>query len=81
MFKLAKDAITKSSIIFKILLKKVFKFFLCYQIFGFKVMYILMSLLNYCFAKNQDSKKDLIVFIVFSNFKIIFILLTKLIAI
>ena len=80
-FELTKNAINKSLIIFKIFLKKVLEFSLHYQIVGFKATFILMLLLNHHFAKKQGRKKDLIRLISFNNFKIIFTLLKKLIAI
>ena len=60
MSKLAKNAVKKSLIISKIFLKGILKFFLYYQIFGLKAILLLIALLNYCFTKKQDSKKDLI---------------------
>ena len=44
ILKLAKDTISKSSIVFKVFLEKVFKPFLYHQIFNFKVTFMLVSL-------------------------------------
>ena len=63
MFKLAKNAISISTIIFKVFLKKNFELFSHHCIFGFRIMLLLILLLNYCFAKKQGGKKDLILFI------------------
>ena len=81
VFELAKNAISKSLIIFKIFLKKIFEFLLYHQIFNFKAMLLLMLLLNYCFTKKQNSKKNLIWPITFGNFEIICKLLVEIIAI
>lgn len=40
---------------------------------------MLIVLLNYCFLKKQDSKRDLLGLIGFRNFKVIFTLLAKVI--
>ena len=60
MFKLAKDAISKNSIVFKVFFKKFIKLFVCHWIFGFEVAFLLILLLNYCFREKRSSKKDLI---------------------
>ena len=79
--KLAKDAVSKSTIIFKVFLRKFLEFFLYHQIFGLKTMFLLILLLNYCFIEKQNGKKDLICSIGLDSFKIIFVLLVKTIAI
>ena len=80
-FELAKNTISKSLIVFKVFLEKYLKLFSCYSIFGFKVTFLLMLLLNYCFVKTQGSKKDFIQPIGSKNFEIILTLLIKTIAI
>ena len=77
MFKLTKNAISKSLIIFKVFLKKILEFLLCHLIFDLKAMLLLMPLLNYGFIKKQSSKKDLIWPIGPNGFEIIFTLLAK----
>lgn len=52
MPKLTVDTIGKSLIILNIFLVKIFKVGLCYQIFGFKIIFMLILLLNYSFTKN-----------------------------
>ena len=59
-FELAKNAISKNQIIFKVYLEIILKFFLHYQIFGLRATLLLVPLLNYCPVKKRDSKKDLI---------------------
>ena len=81
MSDLAKNAISKSPIVSKVFLNKVLKLFLYHSIFSFKVMFLLMPLLIYCFVKKQDSKKDLIWLFNLNAFKIVFISLVKIIAI
>lgn len=77
IFKFATDIISKNLIISKILLKKIFEFSLYYHVFSFIATFILVLLLNYCFIKEQDGKKDIIGLINPQNFKVILILLTK----
>ena len=60
LFVLAKEVISKSLIIFKNFLKQILEFFLYHQIFGFKAMLLLMSLLDYCLTGKQNGKKDLV---------------------
>lgn len=79
--KLAANIVGKGLVIFKILLKKIFELRLHYQVLGFIAMFILVSLLNYYSAKKQSNKKNLVGFISPSNFKIVFALLAKLVAI
>ena len=81
MSKLIKNAISKNLIIFKIFLKKIIELFLSYWIFDFRATLLLISLLKYCFVKKQNSKQNFICSINLSSFKIIFILLAKIIAI
>ena len=81
MFKLAKNAVSKSPIVFKVFLEKILEFFLCHQIFDVKTTLLLMLLLNYCSVKKQSNKKDCIWSIGSSGFKIIFILLVETIAV
>lgn len=40
-----------------------------------------MSLLNYYFIEKQDNKKNLIIYASYNSFKVIFVLLVKIIAI
>lgn len=77
--KFAINIISKNLIILKILLMKIFEFSLYYQIFGFIVTFILILLLNYHFIKEQDGKKDIVRPISPNSFKVILILLTKMV--
>ena len=77
---LAKNAISKSLIIFKVFLKKVLEFLLYHWIVSLEAI-LLMPLLNHCSAKKRSSKWDLIWPIGPVSFKIILILLAKIIAI
>ena len=81
MFKLTKNAVSKNLIIFKVFLRKILEFPLCHQILNFEAMLLLMPLLNHCFIEKQGSKKNIIRPISPSNFKIVLILLTEMIAI
>lgn len=81
MSKLAKDAISKNPIVFKVFLEKIFKLSLYHRISRIETTFMLMSLLNYCFAEKQSSEKNLIRPINFYDFEIIFIFLAKTIAI
>ena len=58
MYKLAKNAINKNQIIYKVFLKKILKLFLCHSILSFKTMFLIITLLNHCIAKKQDNQKD-----------------------
>ena len=78
---LAKDTVSKNSIIFKVLLEKILEFFLRYWIFGLKAMLLLVPLLNYFSAKKRDGKKYLIWPISPGGFEIVFTLLVEIIAI
>lgn len=71
------NIIIKNPTVFKVFLEKVFELHLYYQIFGFKVIFMLMPLLNHWFAKKWGGKRVLIEFISFSNFKVVFILLSE----
>ena len=77
LFKLAKDTVSKSPIISKVCLEKIFEFFLCYQIFGLKATFLLVLLLNHCLAKKRSYKRDLILSINLGGFEIVLILLAK----
>ena len=81
MFELAKNIVSKRLIVSKIFLKKVFELFFCYPIFGFRATFLLMPLLNYCFVEKQGKKRDLIWLVGSNDFKIVFTLLAKTIAI
>lgn len=80
-FKLITDIVGKDLVVFNIFLEEIFKFWLHYQVFNFKAIFILVPLPNYNFAKKQDGKKDLIEFIGSYNFKVIIILLIEPVAI
>lgn len=74
-----KDVVSKSPIIFKVLLEKTFKLSLYHWVPNFGVIFILISLLYYCSIEKQK-KKDLVRTVNFSGFEIGFILLAKAIA-
>ena len=57
---LAKDIISKNSIIFKIFSEQVFELFLYYQILSIRTTFLLMPLLDHFSIKKQDGKKNLI---------------------
>lgn len=50
-FKLAANAVSKDLVIFKKFSNKIFRFGLYYWVIGFKVIFILMPLLNYHFLE------------------------------
>ena len=77
MLELAKNIVNKSLIISKIFLKEVFELLLRYLVLGLGATFLLILLLNYCFTKKQDSKKDSIWSIGPSKFEIIFTVLVK----
>lgn len=81
MFELAKNAISKNPIVYKILLKKILELSLYHRFLDFKAIIMLMVLLNYRFIEKKGGKKDLIEFVGPSGFEVNFTLLTKLIAI
>ena len=81
MLKLAKDVVSKNSIIFKVFSKKILEFLLCHQILGLEAMFFLVPLLDHCPVKKQDGKKDLIWPIGPNGFKIVFTLLAETIAV
>lgn len=72
--KFAINIVNKNLIIFKIFFNKVLKLSLHYEVFEFGAMFMLILLLNYCFTKKQDNKKDLVRSINLNSFKIVFIL-------
>lgn len=74
---MAADNIGEGSIIFKVFLEKILKLGLYYQIFGFKVIFILMSLVQHYSVEKRDGKKDEIRLVGPSSFEIIFVLLAK----
>ena len=80
-FQLAEDAVSKSPIISKICLEKILEFFSHHRIFGLKVIFLLVSLLDYRPMEKRGGKRDLIWPIGSSGFEMVFILLTKTIAI
>lgn len=80
-YKLAKNAINKSLIIFKVFSEKIFKFSSCHSVFAFKATFMLMLALNYYCAEKQGREKDLIRVVSSSGFKKIFILLVEIVAI
>lgn len=75
------NIINKSLIIAKVFLKKFFKFSFHYEFFDFKIIFMLILLLNNYFIEKQSGKKNTIKLISIGNLKIIFILLAKLITI
>ena len=81
MFELAKDAISKNSIISKVFLEKIFKFLLRHWILSFEATFLLVPLLDHCLAEKKNSKKDSILPISPNGFEIIFTLLAETIAI
>lgn len=80
-FKLAKDAISKSLIVSKVLFKEIFELRPRYQIFGLGTTFMLVPLLDYSSAKKQSGKSDLVEPISFSGFEVILILLAEPLAI
>ena len=58
VFELAKDAVSKSSIISKVCIEKIFEFLLRHWVFGLEAMFLLVLLLDYRLGEKQDSKKD-----------------------
>lgn len=73
VFELTMDIINKKPIIAKVFSKKVFKLNPSYWFFGFKMMFILILLINYSFVEKKDGKRDLFQFISFNSFKTVFI--------
>ena len=78
---LAEDAISKSLIIFKVLLKKILEFLSCYWIFSLGAMLLLVPLLDYCPIEKRSGKKDSIWPIDLGGFEIVLTLLAETIAI
>ena len=60
MLELAKDAVNKSSIIFKALLEKILEFFLSHLMLDLRITLLLVLLLDHHFTEKQSDKKDLI---------------------
>lgn len=58
MSKLAINAISKNLMIAKVFSKNIFELSLYHQLFSFRVVFILIPLLNNCFAKKQSYKKN-----------------------
>ena len=81
MLKLAKNAVNKSLIVFKVFLKKILKLFLCHRIIDLKTTLFLMLLLNYYFIEKRGGKKNLIWPVSSGGFEIVFILLAEIIAV
>ena len=59
-FYLAKNTVSKSLIISKVHLENILQFLLPYSIFDLKATFLLVPLQDYCPAKKQNSKKNLI---------------------
>lgn len=51
MFELTANTVIKNLIIFKVFLEEIFELSLNYWIFGFRVMFLLRSLLNHYFLQ------------------------------
>ena len=78
---LAKDAVSKSLIIFKILLEKVFKLSLHHRVLDFGAMFMLIPSPNYRSTKKQGDKHDLIRPVSPNSFEVVLILLAEPVAI
>lgn len=78
--KLITNTVSKSSIIAKFFLKKTLKFNPRHWFFSLKTIFVLMPLLNNCFAGKKNDRKDLLGFICTNSLEIIFILLAKAVA-
>ena len=81
MSELAVDTISKSLIVSEILSKEVLEFRLRHQVFGLEVIFILVPLLDYQFAKEQGGERDLVGPVCPSGFEVILTLLAELIEI
>lgn len=81
IFELAKNAISKNLIIFKVFSEKIFELSPDHWFLDFKTIIILGLLLNQRSKEKLGGKIDLVGPISLSSFKVIFILLAKLIAI
>lgn len=79
MSKFTIDIIGKNLIISKILSKTIFESSLYYQDFDFIAIFVLVLLQNHCVIEEQGGKKDIVRPISPNNFKVILILLTKMI--
>lgn len=77
MSEFAINAVSKNLIVSKVLSKKIFKLNSYYWNFAFKILFILVLLLNYYFGKKHECKEDTVESINHSRFKIIFTLWTK----
>ena len=75
------DTVSKSPIIFEVLLKKVFKLRPHYLVLGLKVTFMLVPLLDYQSVKKQSSRRDLVRLVGPRVFKVILTLLTELVII
>ena len=75
------DAVSKSSIISKVLSKEVFELCPHYLVVGFKVTFMLVLFLGYQSVKKQSGKRDLVGPDSLNGFKVIVLLLTELIPI
>lgn len=81
MPELATNIVSKNSIVFKVFLEKILELWLYYQVLGFRVMFILVPLLDHQFAEKQVSKKDLVELVSSGNVKIVLTFLVKPLAI
>ena len=80
MLELAKNDVSKNTIISKVFLKKILEFLLRYWILTFRATF-LMPLLNYCSVEKRSGKKDLIWPIGPGSFKMVLSLMVETIAI
>ena len=78
---LAKDAVSKSPIISKVRLEKIFEFLLRHQILGLEATLLLVPSLDHCSAEKQGGKKDSIWPIGPGGFEMVLTLLAETIAI
>lgn len=81
IFELAVDAVGKDPFVSKFFLEKILKLSLGHWVFNFEAMFILVLLLNYYTIEKWSNKKDLVRLINSSCFKIVFILLAKVVVI
>ena len=58
MSELAKDAVSKNPIIFRIFLEKIFEFLLRHRIFGLRTTLLLVPLLDHYPAEKRGGKRD-----------------------
>ena len=59
MFKLAKNAVSKSPMKLQVCIEKILEFFLYYRIFGLRTAILLVLLPDYCPVEKQKDKKRL----------------------